>query len=143
MEALNRKMQNQLKMVGTVEVPRKRLNRRETPSSVLAQITEPTSHDLVEIEKVAVPTLRELEAKMAEERLTAQAQLRQKSGFIVRLMRELGLMKEMGTCQGYTRQANPCKRPAIRQGFCRLHAPSVPAKKSLWQRLLPLSAAKY
>ena len=136
-------MQTQFKMVGTVAVPRKRLNRRDTPSSESVQTAEPMAHDLVGLERIAVPTLRELEVKMAEERLVAQAQLRQKSGFIVRLMRELGLMKELGTCRGYTRQANPCKRPAIHKGFCRLHAPSVTAKKSLWQRLLPLSAAKY
>lgn len=77
-----------------------------------------------------VPTLRELEARMADDKALAEARLQQKSGFVVRLLRELGLMRQPATCQGFTRQAVPCKRPAIRQGFCRLHGTAVLPKKS-------------
>ena len=90
----------------------------------------------------AIPTLRELEAKVAENKAIAQAKQRQKAGFMVRFMRELGLAKEPATCVAYTRQAVPCRRPAIQGKFCRLHAPAVATKKSFWQRSLGLSVQR-
>jgi hypothetical protein len=65
---------------------------------------------------------------MAEERVSAQARQRQKENFLVKFLRAVGVLKEPATCKGLTRQAVPCKRQAIRGGYCRLHAP-VPQQK--------------
>ena len=89
-----------------------------------------------------VPTLRELEARAAEQKTQTEEKQRQKTGFLVRLFREIGVVKQPATCKAYTRQAVPCRRQAIRNGLCRLHTPAMVAKKSLWQRFVPFSTAK-
>ena len=130
-------------MSSTVAALRNPANHAQRSLTEEVAATLPAPAEVADTRGETIPTLRELEAKMGAERLLALAKQRQKSSIVVRLLRELGLMKEPGTCHGVTRQAVPCKRPGVYDGYCRLHAPAVRPKKSVWQRLLPISTAKY
>ena len=72
-------------------------------------------------QKEIVPSLRELERVMAQQSELARKAAARRGSFLDRTARWLGVKKDT-VCKGYTRQAMPCKRPAIYGDFCRLHA---------------------